>query len=1041
MSTSGLLNKLNEEQKRAVTHTGGPLLIVAGAGTGKTTVITSRLAWLLAEGLAKPEEILAITFTDKAAQEMQERVDQLLPFGYLDLWISTFHALGQRVLERHGLDIGISNDFKLLTQTESWLLMRRNLAKFNLDYYRPLGNPGKFIHALIKHFSRCKDEEIAPQDYLEHAENIKLNHDSSEEWGTPHQSELDTRQGETRRLREIANAYHIYNQLLLDNNALDFGDLINYTLKLFRERPKIIEDYRHQFKYILVDEFQDTNLAQYQLIKLLAGLPERANLTVVGDHQQAIYKFRGASLANILHFNQDFPNAAKIFLTQNYRSPQNILNLSHEFIQLNPGQTLPADSLNQEILNQKLQAAKAETGRIELITALTAEGEARAVAKKILGLKNGKNSWSDFAILLRANSQADIFINTLDEAGLPHQFLASSGLYRTPLVLDILSWLRLLDDYHDNTAVYRVCNLAPWHLPSEELIKIIHLSRKKSWSLYFTLKHNQLIELSGETKKLIERMLTLAARHAASARTTSVRQIVQLFLEESGYLKKILEEEKTAPVKYARNILYLNKFIEGLTEFEQNHTEKHVKNYLAELEYILDSGEEGSLSGLINEGPESIKIMTVHSAKGLEFKYVFIVNLVDLRFPAINRSEPISIPDELVKEILPRGDVFLEEERRLFYVAMTRAKEGLFFTLAQNYGGSRTRKPSRFLYEAGVMKKDGGKEGGAKIVTLIAAQPFGNKVLGEVEGSRSVTVGDPSPMAQDDNKGAAGKNLTNLPKKFSFTQLKAFQTCPYQYKFRHILNIPVRGRGTFSFGKTMHTALQKFYQRLIELNTASQLDLFSEPSAPPNVISSEAGDLPQDAAVGAAANLKAPPLEDLLKFYEESWIDDWFEDAAEKERYREQGRRSLKEFYESNQGRWTKPMGLEKGFNLRLSGYTLTGQIDRIDELPDGTVEIIDYKTGQVRSENNIAAEDKEQLLIYQIATVDLLQKKPSLLSFYYLNQNKKLSFLGTDEDLTKLKDKIIKTIEQIKTSDFRAAPSPQVCKNCDYRNICEFRV
>ena len=279
------IKDLNLEQKRAVTHGEGPLLIVAGAGTGKTTVITQRVAWLIEEGRAKADEILALTFTDKAAGEMEERVDRLLPYGYTDLWVMTFHSFCERILKNHALDIGIPNDFKLLNQTGQWMLVRENLDKFNLDYYRPLGNPTKFIHALLKHFSRCKDEVIYPDDYLKYAEGLKIDLDKME--STRGKGKIESGdESEIKRLEEVANAYHVYQQLLLDNEALDFGDLINYTLKLFKERLNILKMYRAKFKYILVDEFQDTNWAQYELVKLLAE--PKNNLTVVGDDDQCL---------------------------------------------------------------------------------------------------------------------------------------------------------------------------------------------------------------------------------------------------------------------------------------------------------------------------------------------------------------------------------------------------------------------------------------------------------------------------------------------------------------------------------------------------------------------------------------------------------------------------------------------------------------------------------------------------------------------------------------------------------------------------------
>jgi len=331
-----LLGSLNEEQKKSVIYKNGPLLIVAGAGTGKTTVITTRIAWLILFNQIKPEEILALTFTDKAAEEMEERIDRLLPYGYVDLWVSTFHSFAERILKQHAIDIGLPDNFKLLNQTEQNSLIRRNFDRFNLNYYRPLGNPTKFIQAMIKHFSRAKDEEIWPEDYLKYVKELKLDRDIKI-------SNAD----EIKRLEEIANAYHIYQQLLLENSALDFGDLINYTLKLFTIRPQILEKYRKQFKYILIDEFQDTNWAQYELIKLL-GAPKN-NITVSFDDDQAVYKFRGASVSNVMQFKKDYPKAKQVVLIKNYRSKQNILDLAYDFIQKNNPNRLEWQLKNKKI--------------------------------------------------------------------------------------------------------------------------------------------------------------------------------------------------------------------------------------------------------------------------------------------------------------------------------------------------------------------------------------------------------------------------------------------------------------------------------------------------------------------------------------------------------------------------------------------------------------------------------------------------------------------------------------------------------------------
>src|SRR3989344_2740929 len=449
-----ILGNLNPEQKEAVVHENGPLLIIAGAGTGKTTVITRRIAWLILEKKIKPDEILALTFTEKASGEMEERVDKLLPYGYVDLWVSTFHSFAEKILRLHGLDIGLPTNFRLLSETEQWYLVRRNLDRFNLEYYRPLGNPTKFIHALLRHFSRAKDEEIGPEEYLAYAEKLRLDQglekgvkanpdvisrgsDSAEgvrrKKQKPEQDAGDGLAEESKRLEEVAGAYHVYQKLLLENSALDFGDLINYCLKLFKKRPKILQEYRDKFKYILVDEFQDTNWAQYELIKILSA--PKNNLTVCADDDQAIYRWRGASFSNIVQFKKDFPEANQISLVNNYRSFQNILDLAYKFIKFNDPDRL--EFVNK--IDKKLISRQSGEGEIEHISAKNLNEEVNKIINKILEIlkKDKEANYNDFAILVRANDAANHFVKALERAGLPYQFLASRGLYSKPIILDI----------------------------------------------------------------------------------------------------------------------------------------------------------------------------------------------------------------------------------------------------------------------------------------------------------------------------------------------------------------------------------------------------------------------------------------------------------------------------------------------------------------------------------------------------------------------------------------------------------------------------
>lgn len=1041
-----VLQNLNKEQRQAVTHGEGPLLIVAGAGTGKTTVVTKRVAWLILNQGVKPDEVLALTFTDKAASEMEERVDRLLPYGYVDLWISTFHAFCDRILKQHALDIGLPADYKLLNQTEQWLLARKNLDRFDLDYYRPLGNPTKFIHALLKHFSRAKDEMVGPEEYLDYVNEIKLNSDTAfnvhssssvrkteispslrSKSETNSKSQIpDTKyeMQDTKRLEEVANAYHVYQQLLLENSALDFGDLINYTLKLFQTRPRILEQYRQQFKYILIDEFQDTNYAQYELIKLLAS--PKDNLTVVGDDDQAIYRFRGASMSNILQFKKDYPKAREIFITNNYRNFQNILDLSYAFIKLNDPNRLEWQLKMQNAkckikstphqpslhggegearrissvakmreISKKLKAQREGQGIIEHLHAATAQDEGRMVLEKIFELhkKNKDASWNDYAVLVRANDYAEPFIKVFAAAGAPYQFIASRGLYSKPIVLDILAYLKLLDNYHEGTAMWRVLNFPIWQIKNRDLASLNYWSSRKSWSLYETMRQARVLNVFlPEILEKYDKILGFIEKHTSLARQQSLPRVIFAFFEDTGYLKNLTKKENSAEI-----LNFLNQFYRKVQSFEESAPESSVKTFLEMIELELQAGDAGALEVDIEAGPEAIKILTAHSAKGLEWPYVFITNLVDRRFPTIERAEPIELPNALIKEIVPEGDIHLEEERRLFYVAMTRARDGVFFTSADDYGGARKKKLSRFLHEIGIAPVKGHSP---------------------IRANRRMELSE-SPVAPRHSAAS----VVALPPKFSYTQLKAFENCPLQYKFAHLLRIPVKGRPTFSFGQTIHRTLAQFYHLIKERSSAEQKNLFDGKLATRPLTKLEVG-------------LLTVSLDDLLKLYDQCWIDDWYPSKADKEKFRKKGSEALKAFYQANAENFKPPLYIEQPFNLKIGDVILKGVIDRVDEAPAG-VEIVDYKTGSAKTENNV---DKDQLIIYQIASEEVFKKKPAKLTYYFIESGEKLSFLSSESEKDKIKEKITGMVEEIKKSDFPATPSEYKCKFCDFKDICEFR-
>ena len=389
---------LNERQKLAVEHKKGALLIIAGAGTGKTTVITERIKYLVLKKKINPSEILALTFTEKAAFEMEERVDQAMPYGYTQMWISTFHSFCDRILRSESIHIGLNPAYKLMTQAESILFLRENLFELKLNYFRPLGNPNKFLEAMLQHFSRLKDEDISPDEYIKFVKTNK---------------EIKKDKDEYSKYLELSLAYKTYEDLKKKEGVMDFSDLISNTLNLFRTRENILKQYQDMFQYVLVDEFQDTNYAQNELAILLAG--KRQNINVVGDDDQSIYRFRGSSISNILQFTKRFPKTKIITLTKNFRSTKEILDKSYTLIQNNNPDRL---EVRQKINKKLISARNIEGIKTELIYKQRSEDEAWEVVEKIKQIyANGKKyEYKDFAILVRANDHADAFTRTLQSS-------------------------------------------------------------------------------------------------------------------------------------------------------------------------------------------------------------------------------------------------------------------------------------------------------------------------------------------------------------------------------------------------------------------------------------------------------------------------------------------------------------------------------------------------------------------------------------------------------------------------------------------------
>jgi DNA helicase II / ATP-dependent DNA helicase PcrA len=948
---STLLENLNKEQLEAVTHRGGPLLIVAGAGTGKTTVITRRIAYLLEQKLAKTEEILALTFTEKAATEMEERVDKLLPLGTFDLHISTFHAFCERVLKQYALDIGLANNFKLLDDTQRWILIYKNFDQFQLDYYRPIGSPNRFIDALLYHFEKCKDELITPEDYLAHAEQLKLKGGAAE----LALSENSDEAVEIKRIEEVASAFHTYQKLLLDNEYLDFGDLINYTIALFQRRPNILKRSQEQFKFVMVDEFQDTNFAQYQLVKMIAG----KNLVVVGDDDQSIYKFRGASVSNILKLKEDFPEVKELTLVQNYRSSQEILDLAYDFIQANNPNRLEVElGINKKLINP----LKPKKGVIAVLEGKDLSEELDLVIKKVIELKekDANASWNEFAILIRANSAADELLPRLETTGIPYYFVANRGLYKKPLINDLINYMKLLDNYYESPSLYRVFNLPKFRLDPLDLAILTQFTYQKTLSLYEALNNPEVtLKLKKESSTKINQLLQLLNKHTQDLAEKSAVELFVNIVQDLG-VGQLLEAET---LENAEQRELLEQFYKKIEDYSQSNADKSLRGFLDYLNLELRAGEEGEIKFDPSVGPEALKVMTIHGAKGLEFNYVFLINLVDQRFPTRERRDTIEIPTNLVKDILPEGDFHLQEERRLFYVALTRAKTHLYLSWAKDYGGQRLKKPSLFLQETKLVPSD-------KV----------NLATGKVVFTKP--KGRPKKIVYKD-----------LPKTYSYSAINQFLNCPLDYKYRYYLRLPMPGSAQLSFGTTIHAVFQQYLETYRSSLQAPQQDLFNPKQA----------------------NVDLPPFKLLEDLYEQNWLDDWYQSKAQKEQYRQKGRELIKQFYEATVQAQPEPKYLEVPFKLELGPekHHFTGKIDRADQTPAGLA-VIDYKTG--KPPTGTKPGDIDQLRVYQWAAQDFLHEPVASLGYWYIDPNEVRTVpLASPEEIETLKTSLLQTIEQIR--------------------------
>ena len=629
-----IYDTLNPMQKEAVFHTEGPLLILAGAGSGKTRVLTHRVAYLIQEKQVNPWNILAITFTNKAAGEMRERVDQLVDFGADSIWVSTFHSSCVRILRRHITYLGYDTNFSIYDSDDQKTLMKQIFKSMDIDTRQFKER------SVLGMISSAKDKLIGPEEYLLNA-------------------------GEDFRQKKVGEIYREYQRRLKNNNALDFDDLIVKTVELFQNNSEVLNYYQDRFRYIMVDEYQDTNMAQFRLVSLLAS--KYKNLCVVGDDDQSIYRFRGADIENILSFEEVFPGAKVIKLEQNYRSTQSILNAANHVIKHNRGRK-----------DKTLWTANGQGETIRFRQFGTAKEEADFVARQI---KNSGFSYQDQAVLYRTNAQSRLIEERCIFYNVPYRLVGGVNFYQRKEIKDILAYLKTIANGVDDLAVLRIINVPKRGIGATTMGKVTIFASEHGLSVYEALKEIHQVPGAGKAaqkiRKFVEQMEEF--RRFSQDGGGSIKELIQRILEETGYKNELEEEGEVEAQSRLENI---EELINKAASYEQESEEPSLGEFLEQVALVADIDR-------IDEREDRVTLMTLHSAKGLEFPKVYLTGMEDGLFPSS-------------MSIFSDDPMDLEEERRLCYVGITRAKKELVLTSARQRmvnGDTRYCRPSRFLEE------------------------------------------------------------------------------------------------------------------------------------------------------------------------------------------------------------------------------------------------------------------------------------------------------------------------------------------------------
>jgi DNA helicase-2/ATP-dependent DNA helicase PcrA len=1043
-----LLDGLNDSQVRAVTHPGGPLAVIAGAGTGKTRTITTRFAWLVDQG-ASADSVLALTFSAPAAAEMRERLEALVEQPWEELWVSTFHSFCARLLQEEALEAGVNPFFAPVTPADRLSLLLDRIDDLTLRRHEIRGNPVPLLASFIARIDRLKDEMVTASDYLAFAQRLDEQARDGGDAGRTHAA----------RELEFAKVYADHDRLLAETGSLDFGDLILHAFRMLHEKPHVRARVAGRFRHVLVDEYQDTNFAQGVLLRAL--VQEHGNVTVVGDDDQAIYRFRGASQKNLLDFQQEFPGADVVRLERNYRSGSKILRAATAVVAADP-----------ERIEKTLRGGRG--GDVRFWRARSDRAQAQAAAAHAEKLVASGVSPQEIAVLVRSvRSEGQLVGAALEERAVPFRLTGAAAYFQRTEVRDLLAWLRLLAAPADSGAVVRALSRPPIELRSVDIARLTQFARRRKLDMVAAVRaalDTPTLSPEGRDRALAFLRLYRAASSAFEEMRPDA--FVHRLIERIGLRRQQVYAAQADTVERLVNIAKLSELAGAYIRRQPDATPRDFVRYISAVAEAGLREEEATPNGL----PPAVQVMTMHAAKGLEFDHVLVLGLSAARMPGVRRSGPADqIPDELLKERLP-GDSSRTHElemRRLLHVAMTRPRKSL--VLAWPEGGERSR-PSPFYEEARAaigadeevfeeelfgpaeglhstfrmlrdelldsVPRTGARLGEMRLDTYVdvsqsvvrylellkvaaliertkegqsvsEALPEVNDLLLQAATPEQVDAYKLSALddylrdtERDERRRAAGapgvpseQSLDAfIPRRgdglmLSASDIETYRLCPLKYKFARVFRIPQEPSINQRFGIVVHQVLERFHTQ------------------------------------GGGS------LDDLMLLFEQSWRRSGFGDSNDDLQFRAKAVAALERYWELDREREGEPVWFERGFAFRLGPHLLRGRVDRVDRLPDGRYELIDYKTGKPKS----AAELRNdvQLSLYQMGARESWEVDTCAQSYYYVLDNEKVPVEHSEDELERVRTTVAAIAEGILAQDFEPTPSYDVCAFCDYRIIC----